>query len=236
VQAETPPPKPTDIIMRGMRVNVGMRVLTWHETGFEFVGRERTYCRAIICHMTGAENPPAAMYSNMLSHCVYGKRSPLSIHFCVDQKGVIYQMADAEMRGAHAVGKGGDRSANSWSVGIEFIGRGADWKTAPARGYTRPRAVELIHGHKTPYDELYDVQVASGVALIEKLCALYGLPMRVPEDVHRQVHADLLTDHAYDTWRGVLSHPHVEIGKADVSFKLMRAVQARGRELERGIG
>lgn len=225
-----PGDSPTYIYMRGMKVDIRTRVRTWDETNLEFVGRDRTHTRAIIAHQTGAENPLAAMYENMQTHSVLGQKSPLSIHFCIDQAGGIYQMADTEMRAAHAVGKGGDRSANSWSVGIEFIGRGADLKR-PARGFKRERVTEVIHGVKTAYDELFDEQIASGVLLIEKLCGLYGLPMKVPEDAQGAVHGKLLDDHAYDTWRGVLSHPHVEQNRADISFRLMRAVQARGRAL-----
>ncbi len=235
MQPANPTPRPTEIIMRGMRIDIGIRVLTFAETGFEFVGRERTHTRAIIAHVTGSENPPAAVYENMCTHAAFGKRMPLSVHFVIDQKGAIYQMADTEMRGAHAVGKGGDRSANSWSVGIEFIGRGADWKPVPARGFTRPRAVETIHGVRTAYDELFDAQVTSGVALIEKLCGLYGLPMRVPEDARGEAVLKELDDHAYDTWRGVLGHAHVERGKVDPGLKILRAVQARGRALTRPV-
>lgn len=228
-------PKPTDIYVRGQRVDIGLRVMTFDETGFEFVGRPRTHTRAILCHMTGAENPPAAVYNNMSRHAVYGKRQPLSVHFVVDQKGVIYQMADAEMRGAHAVGKGGERSANSWSVGIEFICRGADWKKVPARGYTRPRATETIHGERVVYDELFDAQRDAGVALIEALCKVYSLPMRVPEDVKGAVLTRALDDEAYDAFRGVAGHFHVEPGKTDPGLGILRAVQARGRAIPKPV-
>ncbi len=228
-------PKPTDIYVRGQRVDIGLRVMTFDETGFEFVGRPRTHTRAILCHMTGAENPPAAVYNNMSRHAVYGKRQPLSVHFVVDQKGVIYQMADAEMRGAHAIGKGGERSANGWSIGIEFIGRGADWKKVPARGFHRPRATEVLHGVETTYEELFPAQIHAGVRLCEALCRLYNLPLRVPEDAHGGVFLRELGDDAYDTFRGVLGHLHVEPGKVDPGAGILRAVQARGRAASKPV-
>ena len=225
------------IVMRGLKVAVPYAVHSFDATGWEFVGRHRTHTRALICHMTGAENPPAAMYRNMLNAYVFAEKTgvrvpaPKSIHFCVDQKGDIYQMADTELRGAHAIGKGGDRSANSWSVGIEFIGRGSDLKS-PSRGYKRDRIEAQIHGQQVSMDELFDAQITAGLVLIETLCGLYGLPMRVPEEPSGEIMTRELSDPIYDTYRGVLSHPHVERGKLDLSPKLMRAVQKRGRELD----
>lgn len=223
------------LVVRGVKVPVPFHVYAYADTGFEFVGRPRTHTRAVITHMTGAENPPGAMFSNMGSHYIFKEQkrvpAPLSIHFCVDQKGDIYQMADTEMRCAHAVGKGQDRSANGWSIGIEFICRGSDL-SRPARGYARERIKTQIHGRAVTMDELFDAQVASGVVLIETLCRLYALPMRVPEEPDGDVLTRELSDAMYDTYRGVLAHPHVERNRTDLSPKLMQAVQRRGRELD----
>lgn len=215
--------------MGGRRVDVGFRVFTYAEHGWEFVGRPRTHTRAVICHITGSENPPAALYEHMSQHSAFGKRMPLSVHFAVDQGGAIYQLADTEMRGAHAVGKGGERSANGWSIGIEFIGRGADFRKVPARGFHRPRATELLHGVATTYEELFPAQIQAGVVLCEALCQLYNLPLRVPEDAKGGVFLKELGDDAYDTFTGVLGHLHVESNKVDPGAGILRAVQARGR-------
>jgi N-acetylmuramoyl-L-alanine amidase len=223
----------TTILMRGLPVDIGLRVIPSSESGCEFLGRMRTHTRAVICHMTGAENPAAAMFDNMQNRRnAFGVKEPLSIHFCIDQRGDIYQMADTEMRCAHAVGKGQERSANGWSIGIEFIGRGSDLKR-PTRGYTRERITTMLHGRPVEMDELFDAQVSAGVKLVEKLCGLYGLPMRVPEDAGGSVLTRTIADALYDSFHGVMAHPHVEAGKTDLSPKLMRAIQARGRELER---
>lgn len=223
------------LIVRGAKVPVPFGVYQFADTGFEFIGRPRTSTRAVVTHLTGAENAPGTLYDSMGRHYVFKDQkrvpAPLSIHFAVDQKGDVYQMADTEMRGAHAVGKGGDRSANAWSIGIEFIGRGSDL-SRPARGYERERIKTKIHGQPVVMDELFDAQVKSGLVLLEALCRLYSLPVRVPEEANGDVLQGVLSDALYDGWRGVLAHPHVERGKTDLSPKLMRAVQRRGRELD----
>lgn len=211
--------------MRGMPVDIGMRVRTWHETGFEFAGRARAWTGVVCCHWTGAENPAGAMYENMISRSVLGKKAPLSVHFCIDQRGDIYQMADTEMRGAHAP------RVNSYSVGIEFVGRGTALKN-PKRGFERDRVTEVIQGRKVTYDELLDAQVTAGVALIEKLCGLYGLPMKVPQDAKGDLVLKELSDPVLEAFRGVIGHCHCQ-GKDDPGARLMRAIQARGKELAR---
>jgi N-acetylmuramoyl-L-alanine amidase-like protein len=218
-------PVGTYLIMRGMPIDIGVRVKTWHETDLEFVGRPRAYCSVICAHWTGAENPAASMFHNMTTHSVLGKKSPLSVHFCIDQRGDIYQMADTEMRGAHAP------RVNSFSVGIEFIGRGTALK-APKRGYDRERVTEHIQGRRVTYDELFDAQVTAGVALIEKLCMLYALPMKVPEDVNGNLITKELSDPMLLSFRGVIGHLHCQ-GKDDPGLKLLRAIQARGKALDR---
>lgn len=217
-------PGGTHIVMRGMPVDIGMRVRTWEETGFQFVGRARAWTGVVCCHWTGAENPPGAMYANMMDHSVLGKKVPLSVHFCVDQRGDIYQMADAEMRGAHAP------AVNSFGIGIEFIGRGTALKN-PKRGHERERVTEVIHGRKVVYEELFDAQVTAGVQLIEKLCGLYGLPMRVPEDKDGRLVTKELSAAQLGVFRGVLGHFHVQ-KKDDPGLRLLRAIQARGRQLD----
>lgn len=212
------------IIRRGMPVDVPLEVVGYAESGLEFVGRPRVNSRLIVCHWTGAENPPSAMYFNMQNRTINGKRSPLSIHFCVDQEGMVYQMADTETRCVHA------GRANATSVGIEFIGRG-NATSNPAKGIRRERVIETIHGVRVKYDELLPVQVESGLKLIEALCSLYELPMHVPETMDRRVRTEVLSDDQLALFKGVIGHMH-EGGKVDPGLRLLRAVQRRGRERE----
>jgi hypothetical protein len=212
-----------------MPVRVPFEVIGYDESNLEFTGRMRVSTRQIVAHWTGAENAPSAMYFNMLNRTVNGKRTPLSIHFCVDQQGQIYQMADTETRCVHA------GRANEASIGIEFIGRG-NATLNPAKGIRRERVVETIHGQRVKYDELLPAQIESGVKLIEALCGLYALPLRVPETLEGRVRADTLSDEQFGLFKGVIGHLHVEDGKVDCGLALLRAVQTRGRAAKLPVG
>jgi hypothetical protein len=213
------------LIRRGAQVPVPFDVVSYAESGLEFVGRPRVATKYCVAHWTGAENAPSAMYFNMLNRTINGKRAPLSIHLCVDQLGAIYQMADLETRCVHA----GD--ANAFSVGIEFIGRG-NATHLPAKGIRRERVTETIQGVRVKYDELLPAQITSGVALLEALCDLYELPLRVPENVDHSVRAKALSADELGVFRGVIGHLHVQEGKTDPGLGLLRAVQRRGRARE----
>lgn len=216
------------LIVRGAQVDVPFDVESYRDTGFEFVGRPRTLTRMVVLHATGAENPPAAMYHNMQTKisAFTGKKTPLSVHFCVDQKGVIHQMADTETRCVHA------GPANASSIGIEFICRGAGLKL-PSRGVKRDRVTETIHGEKVTYDELLPAQIESGLRLVETLCGLYALPLKVPEDVSRNASSNEMSEAQFALFAGVCGHLHVPLEdkvKVDPGMRILRAVQARGRQ------
>lgn len=216
------------LIVRGVAVQVPFDVQQYADTGWEFIGRPRTVTKYVCTHHTGAENPPAALYHTLQTHSVLGKKVPMSIHFCVDQRDLVYQMADVETRCVHA------GAANAYSVGIEFISRGNNLK-APSRGIRRDRVTETVHGAALTYDELLPEQVASGVQLIETLCMLYALPVRVPEDVNRNVVAKELSEEQFALHTGVIGHLHVpdpdHRHKVDPGLRILRAVQAHGRQL-----
>lgn len=214
------------IICRGMPVEVGFTVKTWMDTGWRFpTVRARTITRAVCAHWTASENPPGTMFRNMSKKLdAFGKASPLSVHFCVNQNGAVYQMADTEARCVHA----GD--ANAYSIGIEFIGRGSDMKVS-SKGIDRELVTERIHGGKVTYYELLPAQVEAGVRLIEALCSLYALPMVVPEDELGDVRLEELDLRTLSTFRGVIGHMHVHANKSDCGARLLRAVQARGKAL-----
>lgn len=220
---------------RDMYIPADFATRDWKETGFRFEGRRRTRTQYCALHWTGGESPPGTVFTALETHAVYkdvqGETKkvpePLSIHFVVDQTGVVYQMADTELVCMHAASPGG--FVNAHSIGIEFISRGSDL-TKPSKGWTRPRVVEVIHGVKVPYDEMLPAQVRAGVQLVETLCKLYRLPMVVPELPDGTVR---LSRHpAIEGFRGVIGHLHVPgTTKTDPGAGLLRAIQARGREM-----
>lgn len=210
---------------RGMYVPVDFPVRGWRETGFHFHGRSRAITNVVVNHWTGAENPPAAVYHNMSSHKnAFNAPEPLSVHFVVDWAGIVYQMADTELRGAHCRAHG----LNATSIGIEFIGRGNALHN-PSRSVVRNLVKETLHGQAVEYYELTEAQIRAGVKLNRMLCSLYGLPFRVPIDASSEPHLSLLSDNAIRSFTGCVAHGHAEAKKVDCGLGLLRAIHAASK-------
>jgi hypothetical protein len=205
------------ILVRGQPIACEAPVRTWHETGLKFPAtKRRAETRVCLAHWTGAENPPDRVHANMMAR-------RLSVHFVIDAAGVVWQMLDADVFGAHCQG------ANAYSVGMEIINRG-NGLTLPDRGVVRPILRERIHGVWTRYAGFTKAQVASCLALCESLCRAYGLPMAVPTRAG-EVLATTMTAAEAKRFRGCAGHMHFERGKVDCGVALLEAIRARGVEL-----
>ncbi len=224
----------TFILRAGQPVEVGLRIKTMRETGYEFPSRMRTETRLIINHATGAENYVAQVYENMMRHkSALGQLQPLSVHFIIDQKGTIYQTADADARCAHCAGSYRDFSPNAVSIGIEIVGRLTDWRKVPNKGVVRPRMKETIHGVEMDVDEMLPAQCEAAAQLNEVLCAMYKLPLRVPEeDKSGAVRLETLSQRDAEAFTGCAGHLHFA-SKPDPGRLVLRAIQERGRALSK---
>lgn len=204
-----------EIVISTRRVYTSAVVRTWHETGLYFdKPRPRHEATTQICvHWTAAENPPAAVHRNMTDQ-------GLSVHFVIDQFGIVWQMCDANALCAHASG------VNVRSVGIEMVCRG-DERRVPTRGVERPILTEQIHGKPVVYAGFTLEQQVACVALVSSLCAAYQLPMRVPMD-GAHVRATPLTPNELRLYRGVIGHLHVAAGKRDPGLRMLELVHLHG--------
>ena len=186
------------IIVSGKAVKIGTPVRVWHETklGFPAIGA-RTETRAVGLHWTGGVGGAAQVYRTL-------NERRLSVQFCVDVDGVIWQFADASARAAH-IG-----SANGWCVGIEIC------NPASPKAIGREMYTEHVQGSKFECSYFYPAQVTATRVLVTKLCEAYGLPYEAPEETHA------LTAGQLATVRGVVGHFHVTTRKVDPGVRLLR--------------
>lgn len=207
------------IIIAGKRVPIDATVRTWEETGLGFTEqRVRPSTTACVLHWTGAENPPDKLFANL-------RASRLSVHFAIDQVGVVWQFMDAHLRGAHCHAHG----ANGFAVGVEIINRGSDLN-APSQGVERVLRRETIHGRIVTYAGFTESQTQAALALTEALCRTYALPLLVPRE-RGDVLATAMSLSEARAFRGVVGHFQFERGKADPGLELLRRVHQRGVEL-----
>ena len=223
---------PSAMLCNGVPCEVrGVDLRTWHTTGLLFdhatVRRRRT---ALVCvHWTGATNPAHRVFENMSTHRdARGRPDPYSVHFVIDPLGIVWQMMDASIFGAHAQG------VNDRAIGIELIGKGDD-----LRGETwteRDTVIERIHGENVRYRAFTPAQTGACIKLVEALCGVYELPMVVPER-GGDVLAAVMPARELAGFRGVIGHLHTKKTKRDPGLRILRAIQARGMQLaQRGGG
>ena len=136
------------------------------------------------------------------------KERGLSVHFCLDNDGTIYQLVDCEDIAFHA------GTVNSTSIGIEisnaFYPKFQAWYEKNGFG---PRPVltnTKVHGGMIDsHLDFYDVQKKALSVLVKTVCNWYGIPLQTPSSITE------VPEVASGVYRGVVSHYHVTAGKID---------------------
>lgn len=132
----------------------------------------------------------------------------LSVHFCIDNDGTIYQLVDCNDIAYHA------GNVNSKSIGVEvsnaFYTKHQSWYEKNGFGSRRILTNSVVHGKKLePHLDFYDIQKEALSVLIKTVCNLYNINLQTP-DSNTEVPSV-----ANGTYNGVVSHYHVTSGKID---------------------
>lgn len=202
---------------REVRVNAVVR----SDVRFKFAALgKRSATTAVVVHHTGGRGSHHQVYSTLV------KRG-LSVHFCVNGDGEIWQYADASARCAHA------GTANGFTCGIEVVNPARE---TPMRGdFPRQVVVEEIHGVDVRHTTFTSEQVKSVLALTEALCRAYGLPHEVPM-ANGDVVATALPKERLEAFRGVIGHLHVTTRKVDPGLAVLRSIAAKEARRSNGMG
>lgn len=138
----------------------------------------------------------------------------LSVHFCIDNDGTIYQLVDCDDIAYHAKG------ANSCSVGVEvsnaYYTKYQPWYESHGFG---PRPIshgDIANGGKLE-DHLafYPIQERALRVLIHTVCDHYGIPLVVPVDAHGVLETKEVPSVVSNQFHGVVSHLHITAEKID---------------------
>ncbi len=177
----------------------------------------RTETRAFCVHHTGGLGLAKQVFRTLTERA-------LSVHFCVEPDGTIWQYADAALRCSHA------GTANSWTIGVEVVNHAGRKRIGAEK---RPLLIERIHGRDITHVGFTVEQMTATLALAKAVCGAYGLPFEVPMDGH-DVASTVLSDEAMKTFRGVIGHLHVKETKTDPGLAILRAIAAIGPRAEFG--
>lgn len=138
----------------------------------------------------------------------------LSVHFCLDNDGTIYQLVDCNDVAFHASG------ANSVSIGVEvsnaFYMKYQDWYEKKGFG-KRPIVGKTKCNGGTVEEHLgfYPVQEEALKVLIQTVCNHYGIPLVVPTDSAGVMENKQVASVVDNSFHGVVCHYHITKEKID---------------------
>jgi hypothetical protein len=148
---------------------------------------------------------------------VLAKRG-ISVHFCIDNDGTIYQLIDTNHAGWHA----GGRKWNHSSVGVEisnaYYPKYQDWYKRNGFGERPMIEGESCHGNKMkPFMGFYQVQIDALKALWEACHNTMGIPYKCPLDKQGNTLKKVSSPVAANRFKGFVSHYHLTNRKIDCS-------------------
>jgi hypothetical protein len=132
----------------------------------------------------------------------------LSVHFCIDNDGTIYQLVDCDDIAQHAAG------VNSKSIGVEvsnaFYTKFQSWYEK--NGFGKREILKDIPVHNSVIKEcldFYPIQKQAISVLLKTVCNHYSIPLDTPDSITE------VPSVASGTYKGVVSHLHVTKNKID---------------------
>ena len=136
----------------------------------------------------GKPDREPTMFVNHWDVCLSSKscaqvlsRRGISVHFCIDNDGTIYQLLDTQHGAWHA----GNSRANHRSIGVEisnaYYPKYQDWYIANGFGERPLQEDGWVHGSKLePFTDFYPIQIKALKALWKAVHEYHGIPLEVP--------------------------------------------------------
>jgi len=144
------------------------------------------------------------------------KKRGISVHFCIDNDGTIYQLLDMN----HAAWHAGSKKWNHSSVGVEisnaYYPKYQGWYDKHGFGDRPIIENETVHGRSMkPFTGFYDVQIEAMKALWKAVHEGIGIPYKCPLDKNGNTLKKVSTSAAANRFNGFVSHYHLTSRKID---------------------
>lgn len=157
-----------------------------------------------------------------------GEFDYLSVHFEIDQDGLITQMADLDT----VCHQAGGVNAESWGVEIASLGLGH-----PSQKYPRDQYTDMVNGvtHRD-YLKFYPQQVESAYRLCLYVNAMLGIPFTIPVDATgMKAIRTVLSKAELEIFRGLIGHYMITEKKPDPSPHLLDELVNRFARLKASV-
>jgi len=163
---------------------------------------------------------------------VLGRRG-ISVHFCIDNDGTIYQLLDTQHGAWHA----GNGKANHRSIGVEisnaYYPKYQDWYVENGFGERPIQDSAWVHGNKLkPFTDFYPIQIEALKALWKAVHKGVGIPLEVPMKGD-SLNTGVDSKAARGTFKGFVNHYNLTRGKIDCAgLDLLQLVNEVKDEIE----
>lgn len=146
---------------------------------------------------------------------VLNKRN-ISVHFCIDNDGTIYQLIDTN----HAAWHASSRKVNHHSIGIEianaYYPKYQSWYKRKGFGERPMMKNAIVHGKTLdPFTWFYPIQIQALQALWKSIHEGVGIPLECPLDKNGNTSSTTDKKVQSGTFKGYVSHYHVTKKKID---------------------
>ena len=140
----------------------------------------------------------------------------ISIHFCIDNDGTIYQLLDTN----HAAWHAGSRKHNHSSIGVEianaYYPKYQSWYKKNGFGERPIISGETVHGKAMEdFTGFYPVQIQALQALWKAIHEGVGVPLECPLDESGNTLKTVDKKVIADKFKGFISHYHITKRKID---------------------
>lgn len=143
-------------------------------------------------------------------------RRGISVHFCIDNDGTIYQLVDTN----HACWHAGSKKWNHSSIGVEianaYYPKYQSWYKRNGFGERPVINDESVHGRSMkPFLGFYPKQLDALKALWKACHEATGIPFKCPTDKQGNTLKKVSTSAASGRFKGFVSHYHLTRKKID---------------------
>jgi len=193
------------------------KVVLWSEEGGLSAGPGTYY------DLSGKKDRKPTMFVNHWDVCLSSKscervlqKRGISVHFCIDNDGTIYQLLDTQ----HGAWHGSNRKVNMASIGVEISNA---YYTKYQDSYVRrgfgERPVHenlTVHGREMgSFLGFYDVQLSALRSLWKAVHNAHGIEYLAPIDNNGNTSLTVDSSVRAAKFNGFVSHYHITSGKID---------------------
>ena len=196
------------------------KVVLWSDDG-GFKLSANTYT-----NMSGQEDRNPIMFVNHWDVCLSSEscvkvlnRRGVSVHFCIDNDGTIYQLIDTQHKAWHA-GINNGVGGNSRGVGVEIANayylKYQDWYVKNGFGARPIIDSTLVHGRSLgPFLGFYPIQLEALKALWKAIHIGLDIPLEYPKNPDGRLNTGVHQDCVKGKFHGFCNHYNFTKGKID---------------------